>query len=537
MAARKRKPQQSDTRTFRTPSARTIQDWTPRKIRAAERQAEGGELHSVVAICEWLLGDDDIAGALDARLDALFGLVPTFEAGQGRRKNQAIRALEAGTDWWASYPESESRLIHKWGLLLGIAPAAHQWEASEDHDGRWLPNPRFWYPQTLRQDQQTAEWSICNAQHQRLPVVPGDGTWVLHMPFGGSRPQMQGLWRSLARWALLKSYAMRDAGVHSEQSSKTVVTTPEGATYEQRRELAQDLMSSGEDAVIVLAAGFDAKRLETTANFGAIYKPLIQLASDAIRIRIRGGNLTSNVESGSHAAAKVQQESSERPKLRFDAESWSTTIHDQSLVWWAEFNFGQRTLAPWAKYPVEPEEDRQAQGITERQALEVLESAERLGLEVDREAFLEEYDIRWAKPGEKPEAPPPPPPDQFGRPQFPQSPFPPVRQEQGPPRQQGSEPVVALASGDKVPASSGFVEGQEYADALTASGAERFAEAIEPDLEAVIDVVMAAESYDDLRAKLRDKFRDLDPQQLAGVMERALILGELAGMTATLQDL
>lgn len=533
MAARKRKPQQSDTRTSRAPSARTLQDWTPRKIRAAERQAEGGELHSVVAICEWLLGDDDIAGALDARLDALFGLVPTFEAGKGRKKNQAVRALEAGTDWWASYPESESRLIHKWGLLLGIAPAAHQWEASEDHDGRWLPNPRFWYPQTLRQDQQTLEWSICNAQHQRLPVVPGDGTWVLHMPFGGSRPQMQGLWRSLARWALLKSYAMRDAGVHSEQSSKTVVTTPEGATYEQRRELAQDLMSSGEDAVIVLAAGFDAKRLETTANFGAIYKPLIQLASDAIRIRIRGGNLTSNVESGSHAAAKVQQESSERPKLRFDAESWSTTIHDQSLVWWAEFNFGQRTLAPWAKYPVEPEEDRQAQGITERQALEVLESAERLGLEVDREAFLEEYDIRWAKPGEKPEAPPP---DPFGRPQFPQSPFPPVRQEQGPPRQQGSEPVVALASGDKVPASSGFFEGQLYSDAVVERAVQRGNEALEETWAAIRQELDAAADYDDLRERLRARYRDLSPEALSEVVYRAMVLGELAGIRAVTQD-
>src|SRR5690606_9652211 len=50
----------------------------------------------------WLLGDDDIAGALDARLDALFGLVPTFEAGKGHKENQAVRALEVGTDWWAS---------------------------------------------------------------------------------------------------------------------------------------------------------------------------------------------------------------------------------------------------------------------------------------------------------------------------------------------------------------------------------------------------------------------------------------------------
>src|SRR5690606_41418184 len=104
MAARKRKPETADTKTFRAPSVRTFQEWTPRKIRLAERQAEAGDLSYAVAICEWLLGDDDVAGALDARLDALFGLVPTFEPGEGRKKAQAVTALETGEDWCERYP-------------------------------------------------------------------------------------------------------------------------------------------------------------------------------------------------------------------------------------------------------------------------------------------------------------------------------------------------------------------------------------------------------------------------------------------------
>lgn len=531
MAARKRKPETADTKTFRAPSVRTFQEWTPRKIRMAERQAESGNLTYAVAVCEWLLGDDDVAGALDARLDALFGLVPTFEPGKGRKKNQAVKALEADEDWWASYPEHQSRLIHKWGLLLGIAPAAHQWVEREDHGGRWLPKPRFWFPQTLQQDQQTLEWSICNALHQRIPVVPGDGTWILHTPFGEDRPQMSGLWRSLARWVLLKQDAMGDAGKHSEQASKTVVTAPENATRQQRQEVAEDIFNSGEDAVIALAAGFDAKQLETSANFSNIYKPLVELAKSAISIRIRGGNLSSNVEGGSHAAAESQAKQSELPKLRFDAESFSTTIHDQSLVWWGEYNFGDKRLAPWPKYPVEPAEDRKAKGETEGRALDVLDRAERLGLEVDRAKFLQTYDIGWAKPGSRQETPPPAfgQPQQLGQPSAP-------RQEQ--PRQDvPASPIVALASGASPTQNRGFVEGQEYVDALVESGVERFADAIEPDLKAVLDVVSSASDFDDLRSRLYETFRELDPQKLTSVVERAAILAELAGMTATLQDL
>src|SRR5690606_32037432 len=144
---------------------------------------------------------------------------------------------------------------------------------------------------------------------------------------------------------------------------------------------------------------------------------------------------------------------------RFDAEAFATTIHDQSLTWWAEYNFGARRLAPWPTYPVEPEEDRKATGESEEKALSVLDKAESLGLEVDREKFLETYGIGWAKAGTRPEAPPPPPPG-FG---------PPVPGQQ--PRQESdTSPVVALASGAPAEQNSGFVEGQLYVDALVERG-------------------------------------------------------------------
>jgi hypothetical protein len=181
----------------------------------------------------------------------------------------------------------------------------------------------------------------------------------------------------------------RDGCYSSTTQSRTGRGTPKGLSagsdrsgqidQEQRQELAADLQNIGEDAAIALAAGFDLKLLEVAANTRDIYQAQVELANKAIAIRIRGANLSSDVEGGSLAAAESQAKTSEAPKLRFDAQAWSSTIHDQSLVWWAEYNFGDRRLAPWPKYPVEPDEDRKAKGEVEAQAFTVVDQAEKLG--------------------------------------------------------------------------------------------------------------------------------------------------------------
>src|SRR5689334_22902994 len=82
-----------DTDVFTTGTVRLFTDWTPQRIRAAERMAEQGDLYQAVSICDWLLTDDRISSAMDARLDALFGLVPNFEEGAGKRAAEVLKAL------------------------------------------------------------------------------------------------------------------------------------------------------------------------------------------------------------------------------------------------------------------------------------------------------------------------------------------------------------------------------------------------------------------------------------------------------------
>jgi hypothetical protein len=402
-------------------SVRTFTEWTPQRLRNAERAADAGSLRDAANICEWLLSDDRIRGVLSSRIQALLGLVPSFEkAGDRRRSNRAIKALEAGDDWWVSYAESESWLMIAWGLLLGISPARHQWLTPEGHEGRVLPCPQFWHPSNLRFDWQQRAWfmrlqygksgGVYGGYDEEL-VTAGDGTWILHTPFGANRPWAMGLWRGLAWWKLLKEMARADWAQHSEKASLLVATTTgaqsgvagPASSKLYRDDLANSIYQRGREAVAVLPPNFDLKLVESVANTKNLYEAQISMANEAFAVTIRGGNLTTLAEGGSRAASEVQERTGDFVNLRFDAETWSTTLNAQSLPWWAEFNFGSRALAPWPNYPIAPQRNLKEYAATIIGAVNALDRAEQIGIEVDRQAFIEEFEFQeFMRPGARP---------------------------------------------------------------------------------------------------------------------------------------
>lgn len=532
---KKQSIQSNEAASSTAPSVRIFTAWTPQMLKTAERQAESGSLSYAVTLCEWLLTDDRVSGALSARTDAMIGMEPTFELGTGRRAKQAQKALEADEDWWESYPESETAQLLTWGILLGAAPARHRWEERDDHGGRLLPKPRFWHPQTLRWDWHLRKWFVRDDKNVELEVVPGDGEWILHTPYGDQRPWAYGLWRSLARWVLLKQYAITDWARHSEKGSVLVATAPEGATEKQRKALAEDLANAGEDTVVSLAAGFDMKLVEVSANTKAIYEAQIQMADLAIAIRIRGGNLSTNVEGGSHAAAESQKETGDDAKLKFDATSIATTYHDQSLTWWAEFNFGDKRLAPWPVYPVEPEEDKGKRAAMLVDLSTALTTFDTLGFAIDEKALTEEFGLTFLDGRPNPTRLPPAPvaPGAPGAGQ-------PVPGKGKPPAaapKPGKEPPKALASGAAPAGVSGFLSGQEYADRLTADGTAAAAQSLASEIEQVLMLVDSVTSLGELETKLTELYALQDPERLSELVERYMMLAELAGRHAVLEDL
>lgn len=409
--ATKKKPPKGDpnVRAGVEPTVRTFTTWTPALVRAAELQADGGNLRLAANLCDWILSDDRVQGTVQTRVQALLGLEPTFEAsGDKRRSKRVVKALEAGEDWWESYPEDQLGLMLSWGIVLGVAPMRHNPVIDEDHGGRMLPKPEFWHPQHLRQDNFTREWKIrvqsspTGGTHEET-LEPGDGTWILHTPYGPNRPWSQGIWRGLSRWVLLKYLAMQDWARHSENAGELVVTSDKEveSTLKQRKELSEDIYQRGRESVVVLPPGFKMDLVASPANSHQIYEAQIHLANTAIAITVRGGNATTELKEGSLAGTEAQERLGDHAKLEFDAQSVTTTIHDQSLDYWALWNFGNASLAPWPVYPTKPKRDlgRKAEATTK--AVEAGKGVMSLGLVVEQQAFIDEWELgTWVKPSE-----------------------------------------------------------------------------------------------------------------------------------------
>jgi hypothetical protein len=403
------------------PSVRVFTRWTPQLIQAAEMAADGGDLTQAAKVVAWLLTDDRIRGCLNARIQGLLGLVPSFEkSGDRRRANAAVKALEAGEDYWASYPEHELWLMLAWGLMLGVAPMRHDPQYKQGHSGRLLPCPKFWHPATgLRFDGRARVWKVRVARENQEwgaeeVVTPGDGTWILHAPYGLHRPWELGLWKQLCWWKLLKDYGRSDWARNMEKGSLLVVTqtvVQQNApaqianTKTVRDDTATTLYQRGKDAVAALPVGADLKLVETSGKAQELYSSGIAAANDAFAVSIRGGNLTTSVEGGSKAAAEVQERTGDFVNLRFDAETTSTTLHDQSLVYWAEWNYGDAGLAPWPDYPIAPQRNLKSFAETISAFNKACLELEQNGFEVNRQKMLDEFELQeFVLPGKKPVA-------------------------------------------------------------------------------------------------------------------------------------
>ena len=97
--------------------------------------------------------------------------------------------------------------------------------------------------------------------------------------------------------------------------------------------------------------------------------------------------------------------------------------------------------------------------------------------------------------------------------------------------------MKTLASGDDPRGASGFANGQAYADALAEAGVVQGAAALEGFVQRVAAAVAEAEDPAALRRALLELYRrEGVPDALAGTMRNSLLLGELAGRVAVLED-
>ena len=520
-----------DSASIVLPSVRTYRVWTPKQLRAAEAAADNGYMRSIVDICEWILGDDKVRGALEGRVNGFMELPVSFEGdAKSRGLKKAIKALELGEDWDAAFPASDTKLVNYWGLLLGLGTGVLRWKRLPGHQGRDIPVLEFYHPQPLRYDWHSRSWRLQTEGAGVSSVEFGNGVWLGHMPFGTYRPWSLGLWRSLSRWVLLKAYAISDYGRLGESASRNVVETDKDSdsSQEDRNDLARDISKMARDGACVLPPGYSYKLVEASAATAKIYRDQITLADKAIAIAIRGGNLTTDVEGGSRAAAEVQERTGDLSNRRNDAGAWVTTTHDQMLTHWSESNYGDASKAPWASYATEPEEDRQQKAETMVTALDGADKAEKLGFIVDRKVFSDTFGLSgFLSPGKKPEEKPP-----AEDPKEEES-----EELQASKSQSLQASGIKLASGDAPEDAQGFIEGIEYTDAVSDKASRLGAESFSEDLSPVLAELNSSSDFQDTRSRLITLYDEMGSSGISETLEQSSIMCHLAGLHAVVRDM
>jgi hypothetical protein len=376
----------------------TLEGWTPDRVRRARNSADGGSMLELADLVDTIMTDDRVSGVLSTRTHGLLGLPLEFTGGD----KQAIAELQGTPDepgeWWSMHDESETAKLLSWGLLCGIG-LAQRIELprllGQPHRYRietWSPRWLTYYHQAVS----GSHWHVLTEEGMQ-PIFPGDGQWILFMPYGARRPWAEGLYKALVIPWLFKHFAREDRANYSEVlgSPIRVGYTGEGGTEKQRTKFINQLRYLGKSGSFVLPKGWDLKLVEATGKSYEIYDGTVKDSNEAMVIVLAGQTVTTEGTTG-FSSGNIHDQI-KQDLIRFDAQRLSGCLRKQSLEPWALWNYGWRNAAPRPKWDTQKPADTADEAVGLKafgDAIASLDGAlDRHGLQVDVEKLVAKFDI------------------------------------------------------------------------------------------------------------------------------------------------
>jgi hypothetical protein len=199
-----------------------------------------------------------------------------------------------------------------------------------------------------------------------LPITPGDGRWVLHMPGGRVAPWQHGLWRAVGRAYIRKDHALYHADNWEAKlaNSARVAVSPQGASETQKESWFRSVMAWGVNTVFGMTPGYDVKLLESNGRGHQAFQATIADQNNEFVIAVAGQTVTTDGGAGF-------QNSDVHKSIRADliketADGLAYTVNTQGLTGWIVDNFGEDALTPGAvvEWDVAPPKDRNAEALS-----------------------------------------------------------------------------------------------------------------------------------------------------------------------------
>ncbi len=394
-----RKPDRRDVRQL--PPGVGAWDRRFEEVQSIVASHENGSFRASGILADVIERNPRVMGALNNRSLGVLGAPFSILPGLGDRRRAASVARTAELDWSAMMPEEIAAELLRGLTSMGFSVARVN---PVSLNGRWVPTLEPWHSSFLRWDQQRA-CLMATSITGEVPVTPGNGWFVLAA--SSVRPWMRGVVRCLGLPSETRSYAVRDWGRWSEKHGQPWIELKVPASKQDSDEASEffsQMRDVGSEPVIVSPQGdkdqasFGVNLIEAKDTAWEGFKELIARQDGDVSIAIEGQNLSvENTGTGTYASAKVGH--GIRQDLR-EADAWllASTVHEQLMRVWAQWNFGDEGVAPWAVYDPTPPEDLSAAATTMKTAGEAVTAWQTLAATRGRAVDIEELAERFGVP-------------------------------------------------------------------------------------------------------------------------------------------
>lgn len=368
--------------------------WHLADLEKAEHEADSGLLALAAQLMRSVHKDGTYAGVLSTRTGGLVRLPKRF-----RGAAEIVQALELGHDSIRSVfdemaPPSELALLARDGLELGVGVA------------ELLPVEGRDYPVLVRLDPQWLQyrWVENRWYYQsvvgNLPITPGDGRWVLHLPGGRIAPWQNGLWRAVGRAYVNKEHAvLHKANWEGKLANPArVAVAPQAASQEQKEGWFRRVMAWGVNTVFGMTPGYDVKLLESNGRGWECFNSTIDRSDKEMIIAVAGQVVTTDGGAGF-------QNSDIHKTIRADlikdtADGLAYTINTQVIPPWVAARFGEAALEQSAvvEWDVTPPKDVTASASAMNQAALALAALSQALAPFGRAVDVNEFAVKFGIP-------------------------------------------------------------------------------------------------------------------------------------------